>query len=112
MSKQSNNMALIQEMVQRIVQVCDPEQIILFGSYARGDAGRDSDVDFLVVTQLDGLNDKKRSIRLGIRRALSGIGLSKDIIVVTPKEVERYQKCAGTIIRMALRDGKVLYERA
>ncbi len=35
----------IKEMVQRIVEQFQPEKIILFGSYARGTAGPDSDVD-------------------------------------------------------------------
>jgi predicted nucleotidyltransferase len=101
--------ALIAEMVRRIVKTCDPERIILFGSHARGTPGPDSDADFLVITRLYG---DRRDVRLAIRRSLSGIGLSKDVVVVTPEEVERYQGCAGTIIRMALRDGKVLYQRA
>lgn len=100
---------LITEMVRRIVSVCDPERIILFGSHARGVAGPDSDVDFLVVKPLNG---DRRHVRLAIRRALSGMGLSKDIVVVTPEEVERYGPFPGTIIRVALREGKVLYERA
>lgn len=41
---------LLAEVVRRIVEVARPERIILFGSAARGDAGRDSDLDFLVVT--------------------------------------------------------------
>ena len=43
--------------------------------------------------------------------ALRGIGLAKDVIVVTPEEVERDKNLVGTIIRPALREGKVLYER-
>ena len=98
----------IQEMVRRIVERFHPDKIILFGSYARGTAGPDSDVDLLVVKNVSG---SKRQERLAIRLALSGIGLAKDIIVVTPEEVERYKDIVGTIIYPALREGKVLYER-
>ncbi len=108
MSERSDSADLIQEMVRRIVNVCNPDRIVLFGSYARGRAGPDSDVDFFVVARLNG---QKREVRLAIRRALSGMGLSKDIVVASPEEVKRYQHCVGTIIRMALQDGKVLYER-
>jgi len=38
--------------------------------------------------------------------------LPKDIIVVTPDEVERYRDVVGGIIYPALREGRVLYERA
>ncbi len=99
----------IQEMVRRIVARFRPEKIILFGSYARGTAGPDSDVDLLVVKHL---TNSKRQDQLAIRIALHGIGLAKDIIVVTPEELEEYQDLVGTIIRPALREGRVLYERA
>ena len=45
---------LIKEMVQRIVAGFNPEKVILFGSYARGTAGTDSDVDLLVVMRVRG----------------------------------------------------------
>ena len=101
--------AVIDEMVRRIVSLCDPERIILFGSYARGTAGPDSDVDFLIVMSL---HSTKREARLKIRRALSGMGLSKDVVVVTPQEMDRFRQCAGTIVRAAVQEGKVLNERA
>lgn len=99
----------IQEMVRRIVARFRPEKIILFGSYARGTAGPDSDVDLLVVKPLIG---SKRQEQLDIRIALHGIGLAKDIVIVTPEELEEYKDLVGTVIRPALREGKVLYERA
>lgn len=81
----------------------------LASCHARGTAGPDSDVDFLVVMSLP---STKREARLKIRRALSGMGLSKDVVVVTPQEMDRFRQCAGTIVRTAAQEGKVLYERA
>jgi len=98
----------IAEMARRIVERFHPEKIIRFGSHARGTAGPDSDVDLLVVMPISG---SKRSARLAIRAVLRDIDLAKDIIVATPDEVERYSDQVGTIIRPALREGKVLYER-
>ena len=98
----------IQEMVRRIVERFQPERIILFGSHARGAARADSDVDLLVVMPVSG---SRRAQRLKIRTALSGIGVAKDIVLVTPEEIEQYRDLVGTIIRPALREGKVLYER-
>ena len=46
-------MADIQRMARRIVRLFDPERVILFGSHARGEAGPDSDVDFLVTFPAD-----------------------------------------------------------
>jgi predicted nucleotidyltransferase len=99
---------IIGEMVRRIVERFDPEKIILFGSYARGTAGPDSDVDLLVVMPVSG---SKREQRLAIRIALHGMGLAKDIVVATPEEIERDRDLVGTIVYPALREGRVLYER-
>ncbi|MCX5644034.1 MAG: hypothetical protein NTZ17_05035 [Phycisphaerae bacterium] len=44
--------------------------------------------------------------------ALEGIPIPIDLVVVTPEEVEKYRDVTGTIIREAVREGKVLYERA
>jgi len=103
-----DNQEIIAEMVQRIVEGFDPNQIILFGSHARGAAGPDSDVDLLVVMPVEG---SRREQRVAIRVALRGMGMAKDVFVVTPEEVERYGDLVGTIIYPALREGKVLYER-
>ncbi len=98
----------IAEMVKRIRAQFDPEKVVLFGSHARGTANHDSDVDLLVIKKNIG---SKRRIRLEIRQALHGIGISKDIVVATPEEVNKYQNVVGTIIRPALRDGIVLYDK-
>jgi len=98
----------IQEMVRRIVEKFDPVQVILFGSYARGTAGPDSDVDLMVVMPVEGSVQEKR---IEIRVALRGMGISKDVAVVTPEQVKKYRDIIGTIIYPAFREGKVLYER-
>lgn len=100
--------ALLAEITRRIRVVSDPEQIILFGSYARGEAGPDSDVDLLVV------KDTAESTRVEagrIYRALAGIRVPVDVIVVSPADLSRYRDLHGTIIRPALREGMVLYAR-
>jgi predicted nucleotidyltransferase len=99
---------IIAEMVRWIVEGFDSHKIVLFGSYARGLAGPDSDVDLLVVMPVQ---ESRRQQTVAIRTALSGMGLAKDVIVVTPEEVERYGNLVGTVIRPALHEGKVLYER-
>ena len=63
--------ALIRRIVKRIVQEFDPEQVILFGSQARGDAGPDSDVDLLVVMDVEGskLEKEEEIAAVGFRSA-------------------------------------------
>lgn len=99
----------INAMVRLIVARFHPEQVILFGSHARGDAGPDSDVDLLVVMPVKG---SKRAKQVEIRLALHDIHLPKDIIVSTPEEFAWRRNVVGTIEEPAAREGKVLYARA
>jgi len=100
---------IIGEMVDRIVERFHPQMVVLFGSHAQGNAGPDSDVDLLVVMPING---SRRKIATEIFVLLSGMGIPKDIIIVTPEEVDRYRDIPGTIIRPAINHGKVLYERS
>src|SRR5450631_1819366 len=106
--KKSTREEKISEMVRRIVDGFHPDKIILFGSCARGAAGPDSDADLLVVMPVNG-SKRKKAIEIDVK--LAGVGLPKDVIVVTPEEVEKYRDVVGTLIYPALREGKVLYER-
>lgn len=99
----------VDEMVRRLVEQFDPEQIVLFGSQARGDARWDSDVDLLVIMPFTG---SKREKQLELRLAVEGIMVPKDIILASPEEVARRRNIIGTLIRPALREGKVLYARS
>lgn len=103
-----NVQVVLAAMVERIVAGFKPERVILFGSNARGTAGADSDVDLIVVMPAI---ESRRKIRLAIREAVSGMGLSKDILVYTPEEMEQYRHLTGSLVRSAWREGKVLYER-
>lgn len=100
--------AKINRMVKRIVKRFDPDQIILFGSHARGDAGPDSDVDLLVVMAVQG---SKTEAELQLRGVLHDIRIPKDVIVSTPDEFAWRKDIIGTIERPVVRDGEVLYAR-
>jgi predicted nucleotidyltransferase len=98
----------IQAMVLSIVEHSHPLRIILFGSRARGTARVDSDVDLLVVLPAAGSSNIKKSAE--IYAYLGPVGISKDIVVVTPEELEAYKDVNGTLIKPALQEGKVLYD--
>ncbi len=100
--------AQIDRIVKRIVKRFAPEQIILFGSQARGDAGPDSDIDLLVVMPVEGSVVEKR---LEIRGALHDIPIPVDVVVTTPEEFAWRKDFVGTIEWPATREGKVLYAR-
>ncbi len=102
------NSQLLEEITQRILAVSNPEQIILFGSKARGDVGPDSDLDLLVI------KDEVESTRAEAARiyqALDDLLVPVDVVVVRKAYVERYGDLVGTVVRPALREGQVLYAR-
>jgi predicted nucleotidyltransferase len=99
---------LIKTITKRIVSDFNPLRVIMFGSEARGEATAQSDLDFLVVMQEA---PNKRQTAIEIRRVLSDLPVCKDIIVTTPEEIARRGRLVGTVLRSALREGKVLYER-
>jgi len=98
----------IRQMVERIVRQFAPDKIILFGSHARGCAGPDSDVDLLIVMEVQG-SRREQAVEIGV--ALHDIRVPKDLIVVTPEEFEWRKDVIGTIEWPAWREGKVLYAR-
>ena len=94
-------------MTERIVQDFEPLQIILFGSHARGDADRYSDIDLLVV--FAELTDKSETA-VDISRALADVPIAKDIIVSTPEELERSRTRIGSVLRYAQQEGKTVWQ--
>ena len=103
----SSQVPYLPEVVDRIVRNFHPVQIILFGSWARGDAREDSDVDLLVVLPRV---EHKRKVAIQIGNSLSNLPISKDIIVTTPEEIATRGKIVGNILRPALEEGKIIYE--
>ena len=104
---------LLDQMVQAIVAEVDPEQVILFGSRARGDAREDSDVD-LVVVEAEPFG-KTRSRRLEAARvyeAVAGFDALTDILIYSRDEVDHWRDSVNHVLARALREGMVLYERA
>ena len=104
----SIDQAVLDEVIRRVVQVAQPEKIILFGSAARGRMGPHSDLDLLVVRAGVDALDLMGDIYLNLR----GVGAAVDAIVASPDDLKRYRDSYGMVIREALREGRVVYEAA
>lgn len=102
-----HNKPVIDELVRRVVEAANPEKIILFGSGARGDLGKNSDLDLLVVKR----GAHRRQLAQKIYMNLFGLGQPVDVIVVTPEDIERYKDSHALVVKPALEEGKVLYEK-
>ena len=101
-----NQNTVLGEIVRRIVVFAHPEQIILFGSTARGDATGNSDIDLLVI-KAD--VPHRRKLAQKIHRQLFGIGVPVDILVFTPADLHRLRSAVGSIVPTALAEGRVIY---
>lgn len=88
---------VLDEIIRRVVEVAQPEKIILFGSAARGEMGPHSDVDLLVIKSGAHRLDLTGRIYMNLR----GVGVAVDVIVVTPEDVERYRDSHPLVIAPA-----------
>ncbi len=101
---------LLRLITQRIVDEFQPEQIVLFGSYAYGKPRADSDVDLLVITnRLRRLSDSQRSRRIAAVACPEHLTL--DVFVRTPAQVVRRLKLGDPFFRDIMLKGQFLYRR-
>jgi uncharacterized protein len=84
-----------------------PKRIILFGSYARGDARPDSDVDLLVI--LDKVDDRAAEM-VRLARVLSPLRLPVDLLVASEDLFTYWADTPGNVYFSARADGRVLYD--
>jgi predicted nucleotidyltransferase len=98
---------VLDTIIERVVEVAEPERIILFGSAARGDMGPHSDVDLLVVKE-DGDFSRGHLVE-EIYMNLIGVGKAVDVLIATPEELEEYRDSHSLIISPALKEGREVY---
>lgn len=98
--------AILSEVVRRIINVAHPDEILLFGSAARGQLRRDSDLDLLVIK--DDVEDVREEAR-DIYAQLFGVPVPIDIIVASHDDVERARREPWTFLGNVMREAKCLY---
>jgi predicted nucleotidyltransferase len=96
----------IQTAVELLKSAAAPSRIILFGSYARGDARDTSDLDFLV-TQPVVTARRREMVRLS--DVLRPLRLPADVLVVSDRTFEEWRHIPGTVLYQANKEGRVLY---
>ncbi len=110
MTKVPIDRATIQAVAHLIAQKFDPEQIILFGSHARGNAGSHSDIDLLVVLKsLDDWPKRGNPIRRAIGEQFI---LPVDVLVTTHDHLAEQRNNTYSSVNTALESQEILYERA
>jgi len=106
--KQMIDSAKIGDIAMKIANKFNPEQIILFGSYAKGTQSKGSDIDLLIIQDTE-LPSYKRGI--DIRLSLIGTKMPIDILVYTRNEFEKEKNDKYSFLFSAIKTSKILYER-
>lgn len=104
--------ALLKSMTDDIVDELHPERVILFGSHARGSAHEKSDVDLLVVVpNSQETIQQRRRIEGRLYKRLAYYPVTKDVLVFTLDEIQRWRNVTGHVIESSMREGRQLYVR-
>jgi predicted nucleotidyltransferase len=96
--------------VKTAVEIARPSRVIVFGSWARGEAQWDSDLD-LAVLMPDSAEPRISEIRRALRRRLDTLPLSVDLVMTTEEFASRFRNEVNSIYYRILRDGQVAYEQ-
>ncbi len=98
----------IEMVAARLAEAAGAEQVILFGSHARGEAHDASDVDLMIVAESDLPRFKRTRALYGLLRPYP---FPMDLVVYTPEEVEQGRRSPLSFVSKVLREGKTVYVR-
>ena len=99
----------IEQIVSTIVSTVEPDKIILFGSYARGDSKKDSDIDILILKK--GLkNERTVTNNLYLQFFNKKISIPIDLIAIDYDKYYQLNNDIGYIYKTIQQEGKVIYE--
>lgn len=99
----------IATVVDRIIEGCNPEKIVLFGSYAHGNPTEDSDLDILIVTEKGLSHEQTYEIQRELSKRFS---IPLQLICVSDEEFRETKDVIGGITYPAAKYGEVLYEKS
>lgn len=100
---------MIKKAVEKLAEAAKPKMILLFGSYARGDAREQSDLDFLIVEHE--LKSRRREM-VRLHDVIRPMQLPVDILVVSESTFKEWSDVPGTVIYKAKKEGRVYYAAA
>jgi predicted nucleotidyltransferase len=97
--------------VKAAVEIAQPSRVILFGSWARGEAKWDSDLDLAVLLP-DSAEPHLGEIRRALRRRLDQVPMTIDLVLATESYAGNFRGSVNSIFHRILQDGRVAYDRA
>lgn len=98
------------EVIERIVEVLDPEEVWLFGSRARQTHGPDSDWDLMAVLP-DAAPDRKLDLAAVWSDLRELRRLRVEVIPIRRRDFEEDRHTPGELAEAVAREGHVVYGR-
>lgn len=99
---------IIEKAIDCLVETANPRKVYLFGSYARGDARAQSDLDFLVVEKTV---ESRRREMVRLHDSIRSMRIPADILVVSETVFDEWADVPGTVIHKAVTEGRLCYEQ-
>jgi predicted nucleotidyltransferase len=99
---------IILEIVDRIIKGYNPKKVILFGSYAYGEAREESDMDILIVTERNLSFEETSKMR---RHFLKDFSMPVQLVCVSDEDFDETKDIIGGITYPASKYGEILYEK-
>jgi predicted nucleotidyltransferase len=96
--------------VKTAIELARPSRVFIFGSWARGEATADSDLDLAVLVPEE-RSSEIPELRSQINRQLAQMRMSVDLIVVTEEYFARFRSSINSIYYKIANQGKLIYER-
>jgi len=104
-NRESNK--IVKRFINLIINKFNLKKVIIFGSFARGDYHKGSDLDLIIVGEF-----KERFIdRIGKIIELNDTNLEIDAMVYTEEEFQKIIQERRPFIEQALEEGIVVYEK-
>jgi predicted nucleotidyltransferase len=101
--------AALKKIVNYAIYVAEPEKIILFGSVAHGRNDIHSDIDLLIITRQ---SYRRKELELQISSLAKEYALTADVLIHTPRDIEKDALNAHPFLNLVIKDGKILYDDA
>lgn len=99
---------LVQRTVARLIRAFSPERIVLFGSYAKGTVHQTSDVDLLVISNIE---DNSMRYQRRARQLAADCFPSIDVVFATPADVAQAANARSPFLLSILSSGITIYSR-
>jgi uncharacterized protein len=99
---------IVEQMVELIVRCCDPDEVLLFGSHAKGTPTRDSDVDLLVLCE----TPNRRALQHEIADLLAPFPIGVDVHILATSRVDEEWADRGSFIQSILASAVPVHVRS